>query len=526
MANKNLFKSIFGKLLPKADARNEEGGLAYRFDAKHALAQYAATGCLNATFYASAEDQLAKVLELAGQVEPEFIARTALYARTEGFMKDLPALLTAVLSVRSPGLMAEIFDRVIDSPKMLRNFVQIIRSGVVGRKSLGTLPKRLILAWLAARTDEQLFTGSVGQDPSLADVIRMVHPKPANPAQEALFGYLVGRPHNAEVLPPLVRQFEAFRAAEQSHRPAVPDVPFQMLTALDLGRNEWTEIAKNAPWQMTRMNLNTFARHGVFEDSGVVKLVADRLANRELVKRAHVFPYQLMVAYMNASADLPGAIREALQDAMEIALENVPKVDEKVYVFPDVSGSMHSAITGHRKGATSAVRCVDIAALVAAAMLRKNPDTEVIPFESDIVKVKLNPRDSVMTNAAKLASLPAGGTNCSAPLRHLNRQRAAGDLVIYVSDNESWVDSPTHGRYNGSAPTETLRQWAQFKQRSPNARMVCIDIQPYDTTQAKERPDIINVAGFSDRVFELIGQVASGQAGQDHWVRVIEAMRL
>ena len=185
-----------------------------------------------------------------------------------------------------------------------------------------------------------------------------------------------------------------------------------------------------------------------------------------------------------------------------------------------------AAITGHRKGATSAVRCVDIAALVAAAMLRKNPATEVIPFESDVVKVKLNPRDSVMTNAAKLAALPAGGTNCSAPLRHLNQHRAAGDLVIYVSDNESWVDSPTHGRYNGSAPTETLRQWAEFKRRSPNARMVCIDIQPYDTTQAKERPDIVNVAGFSDRVFELIGQVASGEAGQDHWVRAIEAMRL
>jgi 60 kDa SS-A/Ro ribonucleoprotein len=29
-------------------------------------------------------------------------------------MKDMPALLCAVLSVQSPGLMAEIFDRVID----------------------------------------------------------------------------------------------------------------------------------------------------------------------------------------------------------------------------------------------------------------------------------------------------------------------------------------------------------------------------------------------------------------------------
>ena len=144
MANKKLFRSPVGLAIPTADTRNEAGGLAYAFDPKHALAQYAVTGCLNATFYASDEQQLEAVLELCKQVEPEFIARTALFARERGAMKDLPALLVALLAVRSPGLMAEVFDRAIDSPKMLRNVVQIIRSGVVGRKSLGSLPKRLV----------------------------------------------------------------------------------------------------------------------------------------------------------------------------------------------------------------------------------------------------------------------------------------------------------------------------------------------------------------------------------------------
>ena len=66
----------------------------------------------------------------------------------------------------------------------------------------------------------------------------------------------------------------------------------------------------------------------------------------------------------------------------------------------------------------------------------------MLPFESKVVDVTLNPRDSVMTNAKVLSSLPAGGTNCSAPLAELNRRKATGDLLIYVSDNESWVDSP------------------------------------------------------------------------------------
>ena len=148
MANKSLFRSIAGKLLPQTDVLNHEQAPAYAFDAQHQLAQYAATGCLSATFYASAEEQLATVLKLTERVEPEFIARTALFARQQGYMKDLPALLTAVLSVRGPGLMAEVFDRVIDDGRMLRNFVQIVRSGATGRKSLGTVPKRLVLDWL------------------------------------------------------------------------------------------------------------------------------------------------------------------------------------------------------------------------------------------------------------------------------------------------------------------------------------------------------------------------------------------
>lgn len=526
MANKGLFRS--GTKLPATDVVNEAGGVAYRFDSRHALAQYAATGCLNGTFYASASDQLAGVIALCGQVEPEFIARTALYARQKGYMKDLPALLVAILSVRGPGLMAEIFERVIDSPKMLRNFVQIVRSGAIGRKSLGTLPKRLVLQWLEKRSDKQLFDASVGNDPSLADIIRMVHPKPATASRQALFGYLIGRPHDAAALPEIVKEFESYKAADDRRGMETPDIPFQMLTALGLGAWEWKSIAYRASWQTTRMNLNTFARHGVFEDASLALTIADRLRNPKLIEAARVFPYQLLVAYRNTSQKLPACIADALQDALDIAMRNVPQVDGKVYVFPDISGSMHGPLTGYRQGSSSSVRCIDIAALVSAAMLRKNTQAEVIPFESDAIPpetVRLNPRDSVMTNAAKLAALPAGGTNCSAPLRYLNQRRATGDLLIYVSDNESWVDSPIHGRFGGNA-TETLKQWALFKRRNPRARMICIDVQPCLSTQVKERDDVINVGGFSDQVFNLIAAVAGGEASAGHWVRQIEAMTL
>jgi 60 kDa SS-A/Ro ribonucleoprotein len=523
MANKNLFKTIAGKLLPRTDALNEHLAPAYALSPKAQLAQYAVTGCLNGAFYADADEQLDKTIELCNRLDAEFIARTAIYARERGFMKDMPALLCAILSVRDVKTLARVFTRVIDNGKMLRNFVQIVRSGAVGRKSLGTAPKRLINEWFDARSDEAIFKDSVGQAPSLADVVKMIHPKPATASRAALYGYFIGREFDASALPPIAREYERFKAGET---PEVPNVPFQMLTSLPLGAKDWAGIARAASWQMTRMNLNTFARHGVFNEPELAEMIAGRLRDERAIRKARVFPYQLLAAYLNANgAEIPHAVREALQDAMEIAIGNIPNVEGKIYVFPDISGSMHSPVTGYRKGATSKVRCVDVAALVAAAVLRRNPRAEVIPFESKALEISLNPRDSVMTNAEKLASLPCGGTNCSAPLALLNRRQAQGDLVVYVSDNESWIDAPYYGRYGGGA-TETMNQWAEFKRRNPRARMVCIDIQPYGTAQAKEREDILNVGGFSDQVFDLIAEFAAGRLSDDHWTGVIEAVEL
>jgi 60 kDa SS-A/Ro ribonucleoprotein len=178
MANSTLFATLRGMLTPQTDTVNSEGAPAYALAPKQALAQYAATGCFSRTFYASADEQLVRVLQLCDAVDAEFVARVAVYSRTQAHMKDMPALLCAWLSVREPRLHERVFARVIDSARMLRSYVQILRSGVVGRKSLGTAPKRLVRQWLASRDEEALFTSSAGQNPSLGDILKMVHPKP------------------------------------------------------------------------------------------------------------------------------------------------------------------------------------------------------------------------------------------------------------------------------------------------------------------------------------------------------------
>ncbi|HEX8222795.1 MAG TPA: TROVE domain-containing protein [Allosphingosinicella sp.] len=509
MANKGLFASAVARLLaPAADTLNRELSPAYAYGPEHKLAQLAATGTLQDAFYAGAETQLADVLDAAGAVDPLFAARAAVYARTRGAMKDMPALLAAWLTVAEPDLAVRVFDRVIDNGRMLRNFVQIMRSGAVGRKSLGTRPKRLVKNWLERASMRALMQAATGNDPSLADIVRMVHPKPADESRRAFYAWLIGKPYDVGALPAEIAAFEAWKRDPSL---PLPEVPFEWLTAFELSAERWAELAGRMGWQALRMNLNTLARKGAFGVEGTVDRVAERLADPAALSKARVLPYQLMVALGSVDDGVPLKVQAALETALEASLANVPAFEGRVVVAPDVSGSMASPVTGYRKGASSKVRCIDVAALVAAAVLRRNRDAMLLPFEVGVVPLKLDPFARVAVNAAKLASIGGGGTNVSAPLALLNEEGAKVDLVVIVSDNESWVDATRHGA------TATMNEWNRLKKRCPAAKLVCIDLQPYGTTQARNREDILNVGGFSDAVFETIFRFADGQ-GEPDWI--------
>lgn len=574
MANKNIFKSApAGGLAPSTNTVNEAGGRAYKRSDKGILAQYASVGCIGSTYYISAQDQLKTTLELASKVDPEFLAKTAIYAREQGHMKDMPALLTAILfsRIKTAPTPAEkeqarlaftaSFGRCIDNGKMLKNFVQIVRSGAVGRKALASsVVKKMIQAWFDGHTDEQLVHNSIGSDPSLVDVIRLARVNPRTPARRALFKWLAGVKagekdrqgfgYEPQDLPQLIKDYEAWKSTEASKRGPAPKVPFQMLTSVDLGEKGWEQILRDATWNQTRQSLNSFLRNGAFKKETLVDLVASRLQNKEQVARSKAFPYQLMSAYnaISANAEMPMKVKIAVQGALDASLVNIPEIAGKIVVCPDMSGSMNAAVTGNRdnektgqsarrgapQGATSTVRCRDVASLVAAAVLRKMPSTTtVLPFSDHVDIVTLNPLDALATNTQKLAALPSGGTNCSLPLAHLIANGIKADVVIYLSDNESWINTAgqTHhvtgygiGQHEPS--TGLMAQWTEFKRKNPKAKLVCVDLAPNPTAQVIEREDIMSIGGWSDTCFSIIADfVKNGNSGEI-WVDRIEAVPL
>lgn len=538
MANKNLFASL-KSLLPRADARNEEGAIAYQLPVKHALAQLAATGCFNGTFYAQANDQLATLLNLVNQVDDNiFLAKLAVYSRERAFMKDMPAALLLVLSKRDRDLFRKVFGRVVDNGRVLRTLFQMIRSGQFGRKSLSYALQRAFQRWLNEASVSRLLAASIGNDPSLRDVLRMARPTPSDDARRALFGWLTDKevakwaPATMDDLPAEARLLDAYRKTESADEQASmltgARLRWDLLADAARGSTTWKAIARQMGPQALRMNLNTLLRHDVLSDRGMVDFVAARIADAEEIRSSRQFPYQYLAAYLNADDAVPQKIKAALCEAAEIACSNVPDLPGPVAIGLDVSGSMQSPVTGHRgRGATSKVRCVDVAALFAAAILRRNPDSVVIPFDDKPYRAQVDPQDSILSLSARLAKYGGGGTNCSLPLSEatstFGNRRFAGCVI--VSDMESWIGAGRHGS------TATMTAWKDFVKNQvrlhgsdAGPKLVCIDLQPYTTTQAPDRSDILNIGGFSDAVFRVVASFLSDDAGR--FVAEVEAVEL
>jgi 60 kDa SS-A/Ro ribonucleoprotein len=543
MANPELFTSATASL-PPATTTNAAGGPAYAFGPKHALAQLAATGCFNGTFYVDAKSQLDTLKALIAKVDDgQFLAKLAIYSRERAFMKDMPAALTAALASHDTVLFHKVFDRVIDNGRVLRTLFQMIRSGQFGKKSLSSSVQRAFQRWLNTASVEKLLSASIGDKPSLRDVLRMARPTPIDNERRAAFGWLAGKdaekwlPATANDLPSQIRLLNAFRGAttEGQQLELIGDLHarWDMLSDTAKGPKVWSAIAKNMGLQALRMNLNTLKRHGVFEVDGMINEVAGRLSDENEIKKSRQFPYQFFAAYMNASDEIPHAIRSSLHKAAEIACGSVPELSGPVVIGVDVSGSMRSPVTGNRgDGATSKMRCVDVAALVAAAILRRNPDSIVIPFDVNAFDVRVDPSDSILSLSERLAQFGGGGTDCTLPIRkantELSHRKFAG--VVLVSDNESWINAGRGWGYCRNGSTGVMNEWQTFvknqKQLNPSAlpKLICIDLQPNTSTQAPDRSDILNVGGFSDAVFDVVSSFMSGDAGR--FVTEIEAIEI
>jgi len=534
MPNKQVFKTTrTGRGVPAATGKTSEGHKAYSLHPEQTLAELACVGTFHNTYYNSAETQLQTMMSLAEEVSmewPEFLAKVAVYSRQKAHMKDMPAAFLALLSTKDTNLFNQVFHRVIDNVRMIRGFVQIMRSGMVGRNSLGSAPKKRVQEAIQRLHPTQLLNGSVGNDPSLADVIKLAHPRPV-PTQHMTademkhaFAWILGKEWNYDHLPRVFKEYEAFKESSDYE---LPKVNFRLIDGLPTMTDEhWKELGFTMNWTTLRMNLNTLMRHKCLEDKALVAHAAKVLSDPDNVRKSKCFPYQLVTALNYMNEEMPRALTNALQDALEVSVENVPPVPGKVLVTVDISGSMTHAVSGDYRSQTS---CLDVACLFGAVVYKGNPDSKVTAFSERLYHPTLNSRDSLATIAKKIKGTGFhGATNWDAAIHWALQEGVKFDAIMWFSDMEANLDSmrapAKHGYWYDAGSTSAQKLLAEYRRRvNPDVKIITVNLaanEGHAQVEGKFDPNVLQIAGFSDRVFEVISTfVEGGEPG--HWVRVI-----
>ncbi|HYT44451.1 MAG TPA: TROVE domain-containing protein, partial [Methylomirabilota bacterium] len=407
------------------------------------------------------------------------------------------------------------FPLVIRTPGDLQDFVAILKSGSL-RKGYGRGVKKAVSQWMNNISEYHVIKyGSQGAKFSLRDILRLTHPKPTSQRQHWLFSYLCNglTEDNGKAIGEMFPQIRCMELLKEEtnlekQKALITEgrLPFDTVVgAIKPNRELWTELMHQMPYMALLKNLNTLARADVFKTEGSVEYVVGRVTDEKGIRGSKILPFRLYTAYQYLDSSIPIRVKEALVTALEISFQNTPMLNGLTAVGCDVSSSMTYNFVSEK----SKTRCIDIAAIFSATMLKKNEDAQVFPFSTVLKPFNLSRRDSLMTITNTLARLGGGGTNVALPIQHLLANRIKVDNFIGITDNEDWA---------GPGFLVTWRQY--LRTVNPNAKAFLLHTSPYkDAVAPKSEPNVFFFYGWSDKILPFIAMTANGGTTQLDAVR-------
>ncbi len=191
------------------------------------------------------------------------------------------------------------------------------------------------------------------------DLLRMSHPKPKNPLQNALFQWAVegalghlAPPNiaNTELRP--VYAYERARAAADEHEVAQLIEHYHMTdetVPAEWKRSAvvWEALLEYMPYPAVLRNLEVMASAGLFStESPVTALAVARLMDRRRIQESRIHPVAIAmrrIAYCGR-ADASPMIADALETAERIAMNQLPAGALEVHIVEGQGGSELSRI--------------------------------------------------------------------------------------------------------------------------------------------------------------------------------------
>lgn len=295
-----------------APLTTHEGAVAMRLTPYQQLRR-ATCACLlwENSFYESGQTIAERIKALVPQVEPELVSRLAIELRHEHNLRHVPLLVTRELARKAHpnNLVANTLAQVISRADELSEFLALYWQE--GKQPLSKQVKKGLAAAFQKFDAYQL--GKYNQDKAikLRDVLFLVHAKPKDAAQAAVWKQLVDKTL------PVPETWEKRLSSGEDKRVVFEDL---MQT-------------KSLGYLAALRNLRNMQQAGVDKAQAAQYLLEHKGISQ-------VLPFRFI-----AAARAVPQWEDAIEPAMLKATENLPKLSGKTIILVDRSGSMGSPLS-------------------------------------------------------------------------------------------------------------------------------------------------------------------------------------
>ncbi len=474
--------------------KNHEDAKAFVMSPEMELYTAVVTTGLNDSFYEAGNTRLERIKTLIEKCSPEFIARLAIYARTEMNLRSIPMVLSVELAKKTSGnsLVSRTVNRVVlraDEITEMLAYYQIANERTEIKK-LNKLSKQIQKGLIGAfnNFDEYQFAKyNRNAAVKLKDALFLVHPKAKNAAQQAIFNKIASdsldTPYTWETeLSALGKNRFANEAARAL---AVTRKWEEMIESKKIGYMAMLRNLRNI------LEANVSAKH--------IELVCDYLANEKAVLNSRQLPFRFLSAYRelkSIKSSFTSAMLDALENAVMCSAKNIKGFgfDTSIVIACDVSGSMQKPVS-----ARSTVLLYDIG-LMLAMLLQSQCKNVTTGMFGDTYKVINMPKQNVLANVMEYYRREGEvgyATNGYLVIDDLIRQRKVTDKVMIFTDTQMWNNNNTNSTFANS--------WSRYKEIAPDAKLYLFDLAGYSTQPVDVRQnDVYLLAGWSDKIFDIL----------------------
>lgn len=479
---------------------NHEGARAFVCTPEMELYTAVATTVLNGQFYEDDVKRLQRIRDLIEKTDAAFVAKLAVYAREQMNLRSVPLVLAVELARHHKGddLVSRLTERVIQRADEITELLALYSQANqrTDLKRLNKLSKQLQKGLGAAfnKFDEYQFAKyNRAAQVTLKDALFLVHPKAKDEAQQALFDKIV----QDELATPYTWETELSALGQLRYASEAI-----MQSAIS---EKWEELifSNKLGYMATLRNLRNILEAGV--NAAAINKVCEYLSDVRAVARSRQLPFRFLSAYRELKVLKNGYVSKVL-DALEKAVvqsaANIAGYDEatSVVIAADVSGSMQRTIS-----AKSKVQNYDIG-LMLAMLLQHRCANVITGMFGEKWKVINMPHTNILSNVEEFHRREGEvgyATNGYLVIKDLLDRRRIVDKVMIFTDCQLW---------NSNNSGENIADmWKQYKRMAPAAKIYLFDLAGYGSVPLKvERDDVYLVAGWSDKVFDILHAVEQG----------------